>query len=51
MTLKEFCRQFALSRSSAYLHIRRGNLQVIKIGRATRISAAAADKWLAKLAK
>jgi hypothetical protein len=48
MTLKQFCRRAAISRSLAYLHIQRGDLKVTKIGRATRISGASAREWLAK---
>lgn len=31
MMLREFCRRVAISRSSAHIHIHRGNLKVIKI--------------------
>lgn len=51
MTIKEFCTRAAISRSTAFLHIQRGDLKVIKIGRATRISSASIDDWLAKFAK
>jgi hypothetical protein len=44
MTLKEFCRRVTISRSSAYVHIQRGDLEVIKIGRATRISVLPATR-------
>lgn len=47
MTLKQFCRRVAISRSLAYVHIQKGDLKVTKIGRATRISGASARAWLA----
>jgi len=51
MTLKQFCRCVAISRSLAYVHIQRGDLKVTKIGHATRISGASAREWLAKFAQ
>ena len=44
--LESFCRVYDVSRSRAYEDIKRGILKVIKIGRSSYISAAAAKTWL-----
>ena len=46
MTIKEFCTQYSISRSTAYVEMKAGRLKMQKIGRSTRISESAAAAWL-----
>ena len=49
ITISEFGETYALSRSSFYRLLQRGEIQIIKIGRSTRIARADAAAWAAKL--
>lgn len=46
MTVKEFCRRYALGKSTVYTEIKAGRLKIQKIGHSTRISVEAASDWL-----
>lgn len=49
ITVKEFLRQYAISRTSFYDEVKKGNLRVLKRGRRTLISKADAAVWLEAL--
>jgi excisionase family DNA binding protein len=49
MTIAEFCRQYRLSRSTAYRLIGSYQLPTVKIGRAVRIKRTDAEAWLTAL--
>lgn len=51
LTVREFCHEFAVSRSTAFKYIAAGRLRAIKIGSSTRIPLASARQWLAALPK
>jgi excisionase family DNA binding protein len=44
-TINEFCREFAVGRSSAYEEIRAGRLRAYKQGASTRIAGEDALAW------
>jgi excisionase family DNA binding protein len=50
LTIPEFCSAFRLSRTTAYRQIAAGRLPLVKIGRASRIRRADAERWAASLA-
>ena len=45
LTISDFCQQFRVSRSTLYRLANAGAVPLLKIGRATRISATAARQW------
>lgn len=49
ISIDAFCFSYSLSKTSAYRLIARGELDAIKIGRATRISRASIERWHASL--
>lgn len=49
MTLGEFAARFALSRPTIYRLVERGELRLVKIGRASRIRREDAEAWAARL--
>ena len=50
MTVRAFCERYAVSRTTFYRLVQRGEIAVCKIGTATRIKVADADAWMASLA-
>ena len=50
ITISEFCSTYRTSRTTTYRQIAAGHLPVVKIGRATRIRRADAERWAASLA-
>ena len=50
LSLRDFCREFKLSRSYAYRMLRDGTLIGVKVGRLTRIRREDAECWAAALA-
>ncbi len=48
-TVKEFCKSYAIGRTTAYEEIKSGRLQSRKVGRRTLILRIDADNWLADL--
>jgi excisionase family DNA binding protein len=46
LTVEEFCDSTGLSKANAYKQVRLGRLPAVRIGRAVRISAAAAQEWI-----
>ena len=49
-TIAEFCFAYGICRTTAYGEIKAGRLTVIKCGRRTLITEAAAEAWLRALA-
>ena len=49
LSLRDFCREFELSRSFTYRLLRDGTLTGVKVGRLTRIRREDAEAWAAKL--
>lgn len=49
MTAREFQQRFAISHSEFYRQVSAKRIRITKIGRATRISRADAEAWLASL--
>lgn len=49
LTVRDFCREYAMSRSTAYRLVARGELRIVKIGRASRIRREDAERWAASL--
>lgn len=47
--VRDFCKRYAVSRSTFYRLVQRGQLQIYKIGSATRISKADAEAWVASV--
>ena len=41
----EFCEAYRIGRSSVYEEIREGRLKIFKVGKLTRISVEAGEKW------
>jgi excisionase family DNA binding protein len=48
-TVQEFCKEYKIGRSKAYLEMDAGHLKAVKIGKKTLIRADDAEKWLASL--
>ena len=48
--VSEFCDRFAVSRTTFYRLVQKGDLQICKVGSATRVKLADAQAWLASLA-
>lgn len=51
ISVKEFLRQYTISRTSFYNEIKKGNIRILKRGRRTLIAKADADAWLETLRK
>lgn len=49
MTVAEFSSRFAVSRPTIYRLVARGELRLVKIGRASRIRCEDASRWAAGL--
>ncbi len=49
ITVPEFIRLYAISRTSFYDQVKKGNLRLIKRGRRTLVAKADADAWLETL--
>jgi len=49
LTIADFCRLYGISRSTAYRLINNQNINLVKIGRASRIKREDAEAWLASL--
>jgi excisionase family DNA binding protein len=49
LRVREFCAAYGLSRAHLYALIKRGELRPIKIGKATRIPRAEAERWQREL--
>jgi excisionase family DNA binding protein len=47
--IKEFCRRYAIGRTTAYAEIAAGRLLAVKVGKRTLITYEAAEAWLASL--
>jgi excisionase family DNA binding protein len=47
--VKEFCARYGLSRATLYQLLKRGELRSIKVGKATRIPRAEAERWQREL--
>jgi len=50
-SIAAFCDAFCVSRSKTYQLLAEGNLQAIKLGRKTLITADEADRWLQSLSE
>jgi excisionase family DNA binding protein len=46
LTVPEAARRLSLGRATAYLLVQRGELPVVRIGRAVRIPARALEAWI-----
>lgn len=46
--LQKWCRLTGVNRSTAYLHIKAGNLEVIRLGSRTYVTREASDRFLEK---
>lgn len=51
ITIKNFCDEYGISRSTAYRLRDRGEVPHVKIGRATRIRRKDAEQWYQSLAE
>jgi predicted site-specific integrase-resolvase len=49
ITLAAFCEAYSISRTTAYRQFNAGLIPIVKVGRATRIRTADAEKWAANL--
>jgi excisionase family DNA binding protein len=49
LTVDDFCREFNVSRPTLYRLAARGEIPLVKIGRATRIRRADAEAWAGSL--
>jgi excisionase family DNA binding protein len=47
--VREFCSAYGLSRATLYALIKRGEIRPIKVGKATRIPRAEAERWQREL--
>jgi excisionase family DNA binding protein len=48
LSVKEFGRKYAVSRSRVYEMLKTGELTAVKIGKSTRIPRQVAEEWFAK---
>ncbi len=51
ITVKDFCERYSVSRTTFYRQRNAGALPIRKVGRATRIHIADAEKWAASLSQ
>jgi excisionase family DNA binding protein len=49
LTISDFCERFRVSRTTTYRQINAGLIPLIKVGRASRIRLADAERWAASL--
>ena len=49
LRVSDFCQRYAVSRTTFYRLVQRGELNLVKIGSATRVKRADAEAWIAKL--
>lgn len=49
MSVNEFCEIYAISRTTFYRLVQKGDLAICKIGSATRVRRSDADTWAASL--
>lgn len=49
LTVAEFCRRYSMAKASFYRLRKRGDIKAIKVGTATRIHRAEAERWLASV--
>jgi hypothetical protein len=46
ISVKQFLRQYTISRTSFYNEVKKGNLRILKRGRRTLVAQADADAWV-----
>jgi len=51
ITVADFCRQYAVSRTQFYRYVNDGIIPLIKLGRMSRVKVEDAETWLASLHK
>jgi excisionase family DNA binding protein len=49
LSIRQFCEEYSVSRSSAYRLLCEGELRAVKVGKLTRIRHEDAEAWAAKL--
>lgn len=49
LTVPEFCRRYAISRTSLYREVSAGNLKLRKFGSHSRVTRRDADAWASQL--
>lgn len=49
--VSEFCERYAVSRATFYRLVKRGDIKIIKLGSATRVTENDAEEWLSSLPK
>jgi excisionase family DNA binding protein len=49
MTIADFCERFRVSRTTTYRLINASLIPIVKVGRATRIRSADAERWAVNL--
>ena len=49
LTVPEFCRRYAISRTSLYREVSAGKLKLFKLGSHSRVMRQDADAWVSKL--
>ena len=49
LTIADFCSAYRVSRATAYRQFNAGHIPIVKVGRASRIRTAEAEKWAASL--
>ena len=49
MSIDEFCRRYAIGRTSAYAEIKQGRLRARKVGKRTLITDDDGESWLQRL--
>lgn len=51
MTVRQFLDETSIGRTTFYRLVKSGQLRILKVGRASRISRADAERWAASLPK
>ena len=51
MTVRQFLELYPIGRTTLYRLAKAGELQIVKVGRASRIARADAERWAASLPK
>ncbi len=49
LSVNQFCELFQCSRSHLYRLVKRGDITIVKLGRASRINVEDAESWAASL--
>ena len=49
ISISQFCERFQCSRSHFYRLVKRGEITIVKLGRASRVSIEQAENWAALL--